>query len=259
MIMPRTNGLAIRIHLFVLSVIMGISLAPMLQAEDSQDNPSGFRVDAPRIFLGGHMGLNMPRAGSDLFDMITRELTLSKSDFRSPSFGFDFGVPFHPHLATVFSLDYARSTPHSESRDFVEDNGDPITQVTRFSQMPVTVSLRYYPIKMGETAGSYAWVPTRLLPYIGGGIGFLRYSFSQTGSFVDRETLIIFEDDLRSHGIAWTHHVFGGADISLSPLVFLNGEVRYSWADAGLSADFKGFQPIDLAGLKIQGGIYFRF
>jgi outer membrane protein W len=259
MTIAKTSRCVMHIRLLLLAAIIGISQAPLLQAEDSQNNPSGFRVHAPKIFLGAHLGLNMPRADSDLFEMITKELTLAKSDFRSPSFGFDLGVPFHPNFAALFSFDYARSTTHSESRDFMEDNGDPITQITRFSQMPITVSLRYYPIKMGETVGSYAWMPTRVLPYIGGGIGFLRYSFSQTGSFVDRETLIIFEDDLRSHGIAWTHHAFAGADVSLSPLVLVNGEVRYSWADAGLSNDFKGFQPIDLAGFKLQGGIYFRF
>ena len=259
MTIARILRCAAHAPLLLLAAIIGISPAPPLQAEDSQNNPSGFRVHAPKIFLGGHLGLNMPRADSDLFEMITKELTLAKSDFRSPSFGFDFGVPFHPNFATVFSFDYARSTTQSESRDFLEENGDPITQTTRLSQMPITASLRYYPIKMGETVGSYAWVPNRVLPYIGGGIGFLHYSFSQAGSFVDRETLIIFEDNLSSHGIAWTHHVFAGADISLSPLVFVNGEARYSWADAGLSSDFKGFQPIDLAGFKLQGGIYFRF
>jgi opacity protein-like surface antigen len=247
------------IRLLLLAVILGMSLTPTLQAEDSQDNPTGFRIRAPKIFLGGHLGLNMPRAESDLFGMITRELTLVKSDFRSPSFGFDLGVPFHPHFATVFSFDYARSSPHSESRDFMEENGDPITQATRFSQIPVTVSLRYYPVKFGETVGSYAWVPTRLLPYIGGGVGFLHYNFSQRGSFVDRETLNIFNDDLSSQGTVWTHHVFAGTDFSLSPSVFVNGEARYSLAEAGLSGDFKGFKPIDLAGFKIQAGIYFRF
>jgi len=259
MTIPATARFARRIPLFLLYVILAISFAPALHAEDSENGPSGFRVHAPKIFLGGHLGLNMPRADSDIFDMITRELTLAKIDFRSPSFGFDFGVPFHPNFATVFSFDYARSTNNSESRGFIEDNGDPITQNTRFSQVPLTISLRYYPIKMGETIGSYAWVPTRILPYIGGGIGFLRYSLSQTGTFVDGETLIIFEDDLRSHGNTWTHHAFGGVDVNLSPSVFVNGEVRYSWADAALSDDFKGFHPIDLAGLKLQGGLYFRF
>lgn len=255
----KTAGFALGVRLFLLSTIMGISFAPALKAEDSQDNPTGFRVRAPKIFLGGHLGLNMPRVDSDLFDMIARELTLAKSDFRSPSFGFDLGVPFHPHFATVFSFDYARSSPHSESRDFMEENGDPVTQTTRFSQIPVTVSMRYYPIKMSETVGSYAWVPTRLLPYIGGGIGFLHYNFSQTGSFVDRETLNIFDADLSSQGTVWTHHVLAGMDFSLSPSVFVNGEARYSWAEAGLSSDFKGFKPIDLAGFKLQAGIYFRF
>jgi opacity protein-like surface antigen len=259
MAIAGTPSCAMRLRLLLLAATIGISLAPLLQAEDSPNDASGFRVRPPHVFAGMHLGLNVPRANSDLFALITKELTLAKSDFRSPSFGFDFGVPFQSHFAAVFSFDYARSSPQSESRDFTEANGDPITQTTRFSQIPITVSLRYYPIKMGETLGSYAWVPARILPYVGGGIGFLHYNFNQTGSFVDRETLIIFDANLHSQGVVWTDHAFAGADVSISPLIFVNGEIRYSWADAGLSSDFKGFKPIDLSGFRLQGGIYFRF
>jgi opacity protein-like surface antigen len=232
---------------------MALSTATPLVARE------GFRFNKPKLFVGGHIGLNAPRAGSDLFDLVTRELTLEKSDFRSPAFGVDLGIPIGSHFATVISLGYSRATPHSESRDFVDASGDPISQTTRFSQVPVTATLRYYPWKTGETIGSYAWVPARLLPYIGGGIGFIRYGFSQAGSFVDRDTLTIFRTELSSDGYSSTYHVVTGMDVSISPLVFVNGEVRYSRAKANLTGQFSGFQPIDLNGLRVIGGVYFRF
>ncbi len=138
-----------------------------------QESPSGFRLGEPRMFIGGHAGINFPRAGSDLFDMIARELTLGKSDFRSSVVGFDFGPIFRSRYAAVFSMEYSRATAASESRDFVEEDGSAITQTTRFTQVPVTATFWFYPAKMGEKVGSYAWVPARFLPYLGGGGGRL--------------------------------------------------------------------------------------
>jgi len=224
-----------------------------------QASPSGFRLGEPRMFIGGHAGINFPRAGSDLFDMVTRELTLGKSDFRASVVGFDFGLIFRSRYAAVFSMEYSRATAASESRDFVEEDGSAITQTTRFTQLPVTATLRFYPAKMGEHVGSYAWVPARFLPYLGGGGGFLYYDFNQWGHFVDSQTLEIFSADLQSSGFVPTVHVVGGIDIGLSSKILANLEARYSWADAKLSSDFIGFQPIDLAGFRISGGIVFRF
>jgi outer membrane protein W len=157
------------------------------------------------------------------------------------------------------SFEYSRSTKNSESRDYVEDNGDPIAQTTRLSQVPFTVTLRYYPRKLGESVGSYAWMPTRLNPYVGGGIGLLHYDFSQNGRFVRETDLNIINLNLKSSGFTDTEHLVAGMDISLTPKVFVNGEARYSWANAELSDNFVGFQPIDLAGFRLLGGIYFRF
>jgi opacity protein-like surface antigen len=260
--MTLTRALrVVRIFLLLFTVVLGAAVAFPLQAQDSQDasSASGFSLRQPRVFIGGHIGFSIPRANSDLFDMITRELTLKKSDFRAATFGGDIGVPIRQHFATVFSFDYSRTTTNSESRDFVENNGDPIAQTTRMTQVPVTVTVRYYPRKMGETAGSYAWIPTRLNPYIGGGVGILHYSFTQSGRFVDRQNLNIFDDSLKSDGFTDTEHLVGGIDISISPRIFVNAEGRYSWASASLSTDFTGFKPIDLSGFKLLGGIYFRF
>lgn len=220
---------------------------------------SDFNPRKPKVFAGGHIGFNMPKAGSDIYDMVTSELTLEKSDFRALAFGGDFGVPVSSHFAIVAGFEYSKSTTISESRDFVESNGDPIEQTTEFSQFPVTITLRYYPGKTGESVGSYAWIPTRFNPYIGGGGGALNYEFSQSGRFVDKSTMNIFSTTLSSNGWTPTAHIAGGIDINLTPRIFVNGEARYSLARADLSKDFTGFEPIDLSGFRILGGVYFRF
>ena len=235
------------------------SADPPASSAVPQDRPSGFHLGSPRVFIGGHAGMDFPRAGSDLFSMVTRELTLEKSDFRSPAVGFDFGVPFKSRFAAVISWEYARTSPASESRNYVDSNGLPIRQTTTFTQMPITGTLRYYPRKMGETVGSYAWVPTRILPYVGGGGGVIWYKFHQEGDFVDSSTLDIFSSTFDSNGLAATAHVATGVDIALTWRIIANVEARYSWAHANLSSDFSNFQPIDLAGMRIIGGLCFRF
>ena len=220
---------------------------------------SDFNPRKPKVFVGGHIGLSIPIAGSDVYDMMTSELTLKKSDFRAAVFGGEFGVPIASHFAVVTGFEYSRSTTRSESRDYVEDNGDPIEQTTRLDQYPITATFRYYPGKTGEFVGSYAWIPTRLNPYIGGGGGVLYYDLNQSGRFVNKTNMNIFQETLKSNGWTPTIHIVGGMDINLTPRIFLNGEFRYSRASADLSKHFTGFDPIDLSGVRILGGVYFRF
>jgi outer membrane protein W len=245
------------LHWFLPAILIIVFLAP--SPAWAQDSPDDFRIHKPSFFIGGHVGARFPRAKSDLFRMVTRELTLEKNDFRAPVFGFDLGIPFHSHFSAAISFEYGRSSSPSETRDYVEINGDPINQTTQFSQMPITATLRFYPIKQGETVGNYAWIPKRILPYIGAGGGFVRYSFSQSGRFVDSQTLNIFSTNLVSNGFVLTKHVSTGIDINISPLIFVNLEGNYSWAKANLSRDFTGFKPIDLTGFRTIAGIYFRF
>jgi opacity protein-like surface antigen len=265
-----------RVHVveILLSAFLWLFFAPPLQAGEAepepveanssasappQERPTDFHLGRPRGFVGGHAGFNFPRAGSDLFTMVTRELTLEKSDFRAPVVGFDLGAYFKSRFAAVFSFEYVRTSPTSESRNFVEDNGQPITQTTHFTQIPVTGTLRFYPKKIGETVGSYAWIPAKFLPYIGGGAGIIRYRFNQVGDFVDSTTLKIFLASFNSRGIAATGHVVAGTDIGLTWRIVANVEARYSFAHTALSQDFASFQPIDLTGLRVSGGLVFRF
>ena len=220
---------------------------------------SDFNPRKPKIFMGGHIGFSMPKADSDVYDMMIRELTLEKSDFRATGFGLQFGVPIASHFAVVAGFEYSRSKNKSEFRDYVEDNGDPIEQTTEFRQIPIAITVRYYPVKTGEFVGNYAWIPTRLNPYIGGGGGALGYKLSQSGRFVDKSNMHIFSTTLKNNDWTPTAHIAGGIDINLTPRIFVNGEARYSWARADLSNDFTGFDPINLSGVRILGGIYFRF
>ena len=247
------------IRFFLTGIVFFTIVFANTAAHAQVKSSSDFNPRKPKVFAGGHIGFGIPKAGSDVYDMMTRELTLEKSDFRAPVFGGDFGFLISSHFAVVAGFEYSSSKTKSESRDYVEDNGDPIEQTTKLSRFPITATFRYYPVKTGEFVGSYAWIPTRFNPYIGGGGGVLGYNLSQSGRFVDTSTMNIFSTNLKSEGWTPTAHIVGGMDINLTTWLFVNGEVGYSFARADLSDSFTGFDPIDLSGVRILGGIYFRF
>jgi outer membrane protein W len=232
---------------------------PESTATQAQKSPAGFNIGKTRMWIGAHAGMNFPNAASDLFARVTRDLILEKSDFQSPLFSFDFGVPFQSHFAAVFAVEYSKASPASEFRHYVDENGNSIVQTTRFSQLPITGTFRYYPFKTGESVGSYVWMPARFSPYIAAGGGLLRYNFSQEGSFVDSNTLNIFEHSFESSGIAPAAHLAGGFDINISKRFFANFEARYVFSHKHLSQDFTSFKPIDLWGLRTSGGFGIRF
>jgi opacity protein-like surface antigen len=228
-------------------------------ASENAERKSDFLLGEPKGFFGLHTGMFFPRADSDLFDMITSELTLEKNDFRAWDFGLDFGFDLHEKIDLVVHYDYSKASSDSEFRDFVDEQGLPITQTTSLSQSSITVGVKYLLKAPGRRLGEYAWLPSRFVPFVEGGLGASHYSFGQKGDFVDSETLEIFRASLESSD--WTEVIYlgGGTDIYLLKNIYLTLDLRYSLASAELNEDFLGFDDIDLDGFRVTAGIYWHF
>jgi hypothetical protein len=218
-----------------------------------------FLFGRPKGFFGFRIGRLFPRADSELFDMVTRELTLEKSDFQAMGFGIDGGASLHERVDLIFSFDYSKRTVDSEFRDYVDEQDLPITQTTVFKQLPLTGGVKFLLVPRGRQVGRYSYIPSRVVPFVGAGAGYLWYSFEQKGDFVDFDTLEIFPANLRSSGWTPTVYAGGGADINLSKGLFLTMDLRYYWADTRLERDFVGFDEIDLAGLRVSAGLHWHF
>lgn len=229
-------------------------------AQTQGANPSAdFSFRAPKAFAGFRIGKFFPNAGSDIYDMITRQLTLEKSDFRAWDIGGDGGVNLHQRVDLIFSLDYAQREKASEMRDYEDENGLPITQTTRYQMMPMTGGAKFLLIPRGRSVGKYAWLPSPVVPYFSGGGGVLWYRFEQKGDFVDETTLEIFHAHLESSGWAPTLYAGGGVDIHVFKSAFLTLDLRYSWAYPELGQDFVSFEPLDLSGLNVSAGLQWHF
>jgi hypothetical protein len=246
-------------------VFMLFILYPMLpgwdeaNAQDNDDTRADFLFQKPKKYVGIRVGLFCPEADSELFNMITEELTLEKKDFRGLDLGVDLGFSLHKRFDLVLSLDSSTKTNNSEFRDYVDEEGLPITQSTKFSQVPLTAGIKFLIIPRGREIGQYSWLPSPIVPYVSGGGGILWYEFRQHGDFVDYSTLDIFSATLDSSGGVFTVYQGCGTEINIFKTINLNLDLRYYWADADLDSDFAGFDPIELGGYRITAGIQWHF
>ncbi|MCY4646864.1 MAG: hypothetical protein OXE73_08325 [Gammaproteobacteria bacterium] len=232
----------------------GTFLPAALHAQEG----SGFLFSRPGATFNFRTGYDIPRANSDVFSYTSELLTLEKSSFAAPVISVDIGVRLTERLELVGGVGYAKSVIPSEFRDWEDNRGQPIEQVTTHSKLPFTVSARYYLRDRGRSLSRFAWVPSQLVPYVGAGAGGNVYKFEQDGDFVDIETLDVFEDLLVSGGTAPFVHVFSGIEYALGARFVLTAEGRYSWSSSPMDRSFEGFENIDLSGFQILAGVGIR-
>ncbi|HSJ13375.1 MAG TPA: hypothetical protein VK939_03110 [Longimicrobiales bacterium] len=236
-----------------LTLTLSLVLAVPAGAQD------GFLFRAPALSVTLRATHAAPRAEGDVFDFMTGELTLDRGDFAAQGFGIDAAVSLHERFALVLGVTRVQATRTSDFRDWVGDDDLPIEQTTQLLQVPVTVSLRWYPLARGRSIATHAWIPARLVPYLQAGGGYQWYRLTQRGDFVDYETLAIFRDDLRSSGSGALAQVAGGLEYWVTPRVGVNAEGRYGWGSADLHRAFAEFDRIDLSGYQAALGLSFRF
>lgn len=230
-------------------------LAATLCAQDSH----GFLFRAPRATLTLRAGFDLRRTNSSIYDFVTSELTLKRRDFNAGSVAGDLGFTLGGPVDLVLSVAHARRTVDSEFRDWVDQDGLPITQRTTFHTTPLTAAARVYLGPRGRQIGRFVWIPTRFQPYVGAGAGMVRYSLEQSGSFIDSQDSSIFDDVLRSDGWAPLGLVMAGVDYTVMPRVGLNADVRYLRGNGNLRRDFIEFTDgIDLSGFQFSLGLQFR-
>jgi opacity protein-like surface antigen len=222
-------------------------------------NAPDFAIGEPRVSVGAHIGYGAVLGRSDLFSDTRALLTVGERDLDGPVFRGEVTVRLSDRLDFAAGLGHSRGEVASEFRDWVDVDDLPIEQTTSFFRTPVTVGARYYLADRGMRVGQFAWIPAPWTPYVGAGGGFVAYSFTQKGDWVDFSTQDIFRDTLEAEGTAATLYLALGSDFTLNPHVVLNGEARYHRGRGDVGRDFVGFDPIDLSGVQFTVGLAMRF
>ena len=228
-------------------------------AQPRRPSAPDFLFGRPRNVVGVSGGWLMASASGGIFDLTRELLTVNNGDFDTGMFRLTFGRSLSPQLDLLVEADFSRATIASEYRNSFDSEGLEIIQTTELTQGSFAGSLRFWLIPRGREVGRFAWVPTRLAPYLGAGGGAYRYHFTQVGDFVDFVDSSIFTERLESSGWTPSAHIFGGASINLTPQLFATVEARYVWANTPLSDAFVGFDNIDLNALRITVGIEYLF
>lgn len=229
-------------------------------AQPERSTPD-FLFGEPRGSIGIRGDLVFARAGSDIFDFVRTHLTLDRGAFNAPGIATDVAIGLTPRLDVVAGFEFSQASAPSEYRAFVDNNRRPIEQTTRLRTANLSGSLRVALAPRGTAVSRLAWIPSRMVPYVGAGGGLLWYQFLQSGDFVDVQTAnrAVFSDVLASQGWTPSAHAFGGVDVRVQRRTFVTLEARYLWAAAALQRRFQGFDPIDLAGLRVSAGINVLF
>ncbi len=225
----------------------------------AQSAGNGFMFGQPSATLTVRTGYDIAFANSDLFSFATSNLTLSRSDFSSPTIATELGFRLSPRVYGMVGLGYSHSAAESEFRNWLDNNNLPIQQSTEFTRVPLTLNLKAYLQPPGRSVGRFAWVPAHFAPYVGAGVGEMWYKFRQGGDFVDTVTTNVYSDVYSTS--AWTPmaDLFVGGDLNINPGMALNLEARYAWAQGPVTGDYTGFHRIDLSGLALMAGLTFRF
>src|SRR5437763_1355395 len=135
---PRRGGLSMRIQRCLFSLATAVAITLPSGPASAQVAGNGYLFHAPYVTLGVRGGYANAIAGSDVFDDVTRQLTLNKSDFGSLTIGADVAFRLTSHLDLTLDAAYSRSNRKSDFRDFVDNNDLPIEQTTSFERIPLT-------------------------------------------------------------------------------------------------------------------------
>jgi hypothetical protein len=229
------------------------------QLPPPRNPPPDFFFGRPSVSIGVRGGWVFARAGSDWFDFVTDQLTLEKGDFQTANIAGDVGISIARRFELEFGADYGSTSSDSEFRNFVDNSRFPIDQTTDMKQAAFTAGLRFTLTERGRELSSLAWIPRRLVPYVGGGGGALWYKVHQYGEFVDFQTFAIFRDSLESSGFTPALYAHGGFDLHLVSHVYLAVDARYLWAAPELGSEWREFEPLDLTSLRLSTGINVLF
>jgi opacity protein-like surface antigen len=252
----------------VFSVLFG-STPASAGPEPDQGPPGGantrpapspdFWFGQPRGSVGVRGGWLFAREGSDFFTFVQDQFTINSGDFNAPGIAVDVGLAIARRADVLFGFEYSGASSSSEYRDFVDNNRLPITQESSLHQINLTGSLKFALTPRGRPVSQLAWIPSTIMPYAGGGAGFMWYRLDQQGDFVDFVDFSVFPARFQSDGWTPSAHLFAGTDINVWKHLFVSVEGRYTWAAADLDRDFTGFEPLDLSGFKFTAGINFLF
>jgi outer membrane protein W len=161
------------------------------------------------------------------------------NDFNGWTFGGEWLFGVNDYLETGVGLGFYQKTVPSIYADVTHADDTEIAQDLKLRIVPITATVRFLPI--GRNAS--------IQPYIGGGIGFFNWKYSEVGEFVDFADDSVFFETFVKSGNSVGPVILGGVRFPVGDMVGVGGEFRWQRAtgDGLLEEGFLG-DKVDLGG-----------
>lgn len=170
------------------------------------------------------------------------------SDFSTGSVGAEWLVPVGQYLEAGVGVGYTRRTVPTIYDAYEDRDGSEIEQELRLRVIPIAATVRILPL--GRRSG--------FQPYVGGGVAWLNWRYSEVGEFIDFRDFSIFRARYTADGSVAAPVAVIGARFGMGDHFAFGGEFRYQRAEADLSEDFLG-PKLDLGGAHYLATFQIRF
>jgi outer membrane protein W len=188
-----------------------------------------------------------PPDGRDPFFQV---LAFEIDDFNGATFGGEWLYAITDNLEAGAGINFYQKTVPSVYRDLEDSDGSEIAQDLKLRIIPMVASVRFLPIGRGSVE-----------PYIGAGIGFFNWRYSESGEFVDTETFDIFPARYTKSGNAVGPVIIAGVRGVVEDVWTVGGEFRWQRAEGDTDFEESGLvgRKIDLGGWNLNFTLGFRF
>lgn len=195
------------------------------------------------------LGIFEPSGGSGGWDRVFEGFTGQPSDLQDFVWGTDFLWRTGRHTGVLVGFSYYQGKTTSSYEDWAASDGSDISHTTRLEISDITAAFVY---RFGGGA---------VRPYLGAGGGFVWYTLTDEGNFIDfgAPELPVFWAWYGASGTTFEAFGLAGVDVPLSRGWSLLVEGRYRWASDTLGDDFAGFGDLDLGGWELTGGFGVNF
>ena len=210
--------------------------------------PAGFKSRADDdVLLRNSLGETLPGDRT-----LTDALAFEMGDFRSANLLGEWNLTFGDRIEFGAGLGFYRKTVPTVYYDVTDQRGRDIGQELSLRVVPVTGIVRFMPFgRAGQPQ-----------PYVGAGLAVLNFHYSESGDFVDGDTLDIFTDRFAVNGTAVGALLLGGVKLPLNGDIYgLNIEARYQMGLGDTGGTSNGFlaDKIDLSGAQLNVTFQVRF
>ena len=176
-------------------------------------------------------------------------LTFEIGDFSGFTFGGEWLYGVTDFIETGVGLGYYQKNVPTVYRDLVKLDGSEIAQDLKLRIIPVTTTIRFLPL--GRAAA--------VEPYVGAGVGFFNWRYSEIGEFVD-ENSDTFDGRFIGDGTAVGPVILGGVRFPAGDAFSAGAEFRWQKA-TGDTSNVEGLlgDKIDLGGWTTSFTMHIRF